>query len=365
MRRFLSSTARWLAWSLSFFLCLASANAKELRIEKFDAQIAVLPNSSVNVTESITVHFIGGPWHGLYREIPVEYVTPQGMNYSLFLNLTSITDGAHNPLKYDSSRERHYRKLKIYVDHADESVQTIIIQYTVSDALRFFEDHDEFYWNITGDEWTVPINSASAAISLPVEAKNIRANVYTGAYRSIARDAVAEVTGNGVEVRTTAPLAFHQGVTVAIAFDKGAVQPPTAADKVGLFLRSNWPLFFPLIVAAMMFWLWWNKGRDPRLRPIAAQYEPPDKLTPSEVGTLVDNSADMRDITSARTNRHCWMEFSAKALPVKPFLWPACTTSSTRACPPSRIAFSIPSFRAAITRTVRIASAAPISAPDW
>src|SRR4029077_19573436 len=29
------------------------------------------------------------------------------------------------------------------------------------------------------------------------------------------------------------------------------------------------------------------------------QYQPPDKLTPSEVGTLVDNSADMRDITAA------------------------------------------------------------------
>src|SRR5712672_1939580 len=111
MRRFLSSTARWLAWLLSFFLCLASANAKELRIEKFDAQIAVLPNSSVNVTESITVHFIGGPWHGLYREIPVEYVTPQGMNYSLFLDVKRVTDASGRTLKYESSRERHYRKL--------------------------------------------------------------------------------------------------------------------------------------------------------------------------------------------------------------------------------------------------------------
>jgi uncharacterized membrane protein YgcG len=47
-----------------------------------------------------------------------------------------------------------------------------------------------------------------------------------------------------------------------------------------------------------MFWWWWNRGRDPRLRPIAAQYEPPDNLTPGEVGTLIDNSVDMRDITA-------------------------------------------------------------------
>ncbi len=48
-----------------------------------------------------------------------------------------------------------------------------------------------------------------------------------------------------------------------------------------------------------MFWLWWSKGRDPRLQPIAAQYNPPDGLSPSEVGTLIDNSVDMRDITAA------------------------------------------------------------------
>jgi uncharacterized membrane protein len=49
----------------------------------------------------------------------------------------------------------------------------------------------------------------------------------------------------------------------------------------------------------LMFYLWWTRGRDPRLRPIAAQYEPPNQLTPGEAGTLVDNSANMRDITAS------------------------------------------------------------------
>ena len=282
-----------------YLLYVPVSLAKQLRIENFQSQIAVLPDSTINVTESITVHFLGGPWHGLYREIPVEYVTPQQMNYSLFLKVSRVTDASGHDLKYESSRVRHYLKLKIFVDNADNSVQTINIQYTVSDALKFFEDHDELYWNITGDEWDVPINSASASISLPAEAKNIRTNVFTGSYHATGHAATAEVEGNGVEVHTTAPLAYHEGITVAVAFDKGAVREPTAADRLGLFLRSNWPLGLPFIVAAFMLYLWWTRGRDPRLRPIAAQYEPPDKLTPSEVGTLVDNSADMRDITAA------------------------------------------------------------------
>lgn len=280
------------------FLFAPFLSARELRIEKFDEQVTVLPSGTVDVTENITFRFIGH-WNGVYREIPVEYNTPQGMNYSLFLNVKSVTDSSGDKLKFESSRDRHYRKLKIYVPGAENTTKTIVIEYTVSDALRFFEDHDEFYWNVTGDEWDVPIASATANITLPESTTGIRTNFFTGAYRSTGKQAVAEVVGNGVEVHTTAPLGYHEGLTIAVAFDKGIVHEPTSVDRAGMFLRSNWPLFLPIATFFGMFWLWWTRGRDPRLRPIAAQYQPPDQMTPSEVGTLIDNSVDMRDITAA------------------------------------------------------------------
>ena len=276
-----------------------TASAKELRIENFDAHIVVTGNGTIDVTETIRAHFIGGPWHGLYRSIPVEYMTPQGLNYTLFLDVKQVTDGSGHRLKFDSSRVRHYRKLKIYIPDADNSVQTISIEYSVSDAIKFFEDHDELYWNATGDEWDVPIQSAHAEIILPAGTSNIRATAFTGVYGSHAKDAEIDVAANGVEVRTTAPLPYHAGLTVAVAIDKGAIQEPTAADLFVRFLRSNWPLFVPVVVFCLMFYLWWTRGRDPRLRPIAAQYEPPNQLTPGEAGTLVDNTANMRDITAS------------------------------------------------------------------
>src|SRR2546430_2201862 len=281
-----------LTWAAAF-------SSRELRIENFQAEIIVAPDGSIDVTENIQAHFFGGPWHGLYRTIPVEYVTPQGLNYSLFLDVKRITDGSGRSLRFESSRERHYRKLKIYIPNADNSVQTISIQYSVSDALRFFDDHDELYWNVTGDECDIPIQAASARIILPEGTSNIRANAFTGAYRSRAQDADVDIAGNGVEMRTRRPMRLLEGVTVAIAFDKGLVHEPTAANKVSLFLRSNWPLFAPILAFVVMFYLWWTRGRDPRLRPIAAQYQPPDQLTPGEAGTLVDNSADIRDITAS------------------------------------------------------------------
>ena len=71
----------------------ASASARQLKIEKFSAEIFVQPDSTLDVTETIDVNFIG-VWHGLYRTIPVEYVTPQGFNYSLFVKFEGATDAA-------------------------------------------------------------------------------------------------------------------------------------------------------------------------------------------------------------------------------------------------------------------------------
>jgi uncharacterized membrane protein len=286
---------------LAFFSVLSASGitSRQLRIDDFHSDVIVMPDGVVDVTENIQAHFMGGPWHGLYRMIPVEYVTPQGLNYSLFLTVKKVTDGTGNPLKYESSRVRHYRRLKIYVPDADNSIKTIVIEYTVSDALRFFEDHDEFYWNVTGDEWDVPIKAASARVVLPEGTTNIRANAFTGGYRSRDQNADIDIAGNGVEVRTRDPLGIHEGLTVGVAFDKGFVHEPTTSQKIAMFLRSNWPLLIPISAFFIMFELWWTRGRDPRRRPIMAQYDAPDQLTPGEAGTLIDNSANMRDITAS------------------------------------------------------------------
>jgi uncharacterized membrane protein YgcG len=285
---------------LMILLALAtSASAKERHLKKFFSEIVVMPNGTVDVTENITFQFVGGPWHGINRYIPVEYSGPRGLNYTLFLDVKSITDESGSKLRYETSRERHYLNLKIYIPNADDSTRTISINYTVSDAIKFFDDHDEYYWNVTGDEWSIPIESSGARIVFPEGASNLRAKAFTGAYRSTGRDAVVEVSGTGVDVQTRDPLPMHEGLTVAVAFDKGAVREPSALSLLSRYLRSNWPLFIPIAAFFAMFWWWWTHGRDPRLRPIAPQYQPPHNLTPGEVGTLVDNSVDMRDITAS------------------------------------------------------------------
>src|SRR5262249_26326038 len=99
-------------------LLAAPPAAAQTVIESFRAEIAVLPDGTVDVTETIRPHFTAAR-RGIYRTIPVEYRSPQGFNYSLLFDNITVKDQNERPLKYESSRTGHYRKFKVYVPGAE------------------------------------------------------------------------------------------------------------------------------------------------------------------------------------------------------------------------------------------------------
>ncbi len=286
-----------LAASLLIFAAAPVAADKSLVIDNFHSDIAVHADAGIVVTETITLHF-SGYWNGIYRTIPVQYRTPQGFNYELLLDMYSITDDADNELNYESRRRGQYQELKIYIPGAVDTARTIILRYQVRNALKFFPQHDELYWNITGDEWEMPIRYASATIRLPEKVTGVRATAFTGGYGSSEQAALVQTEKNTVSIETQRPLNFREGLTVGVAWNPGVVHRPTPLERIASFLRANWVFCIPLLALVCMYYLWATKGRDPRLRPIAPQYEPPEAMTPAEVGTLVDNVPNMPDITA-------------------------------------------------------------------
>lgn len=271
------------------------AAQRSLVIERFEADIEVSRDGSIVVDETIVARFTGS-WNGIFRTIPVEYQTPGGLNYTLRLSVESVTDGG-SPLRYETSRERHYRKLKIWVPGAADATRTVKVRYRVANALRFFDEHDELYWNVTGDEWEVPIESAVAEVRLPAGATGVRAAAFRGAYGATERAAVLLEPGR-VRVDAGRELAFREGLTLVVGWDPGLVHRPTAVERTAGVLYSNLPLAIPPLVLFGMWRLWRARGRDPELAPIVTRYEPPDQMSPAELGTLVDGRPDMRDITA-------------------------------------------------------------------
>jgi len=278
---------------------VAPASARDWRVARFDTQMSVAEDGVATVTERLDVAFTGA-FHGIYRDIPVEYPGPHSSNYSLFLKVTGVTDGDGNKLKYDSSTRNGNRHLKIYIPDAVDATRTVQVHYTVTNAVRWFDDHDELYWNVTGNDWPVPIDSASASINFPPNAAGeLRAQAFTGAYGSQERDARIQVSGNTVSVETNNPLSMREGLTADVYISKGVLTQPSKLTQAIWFLRSNLIALLPLWAFIVMFVFWWTKGRDPKPGiSVAPMYEPPNGMTPAEVGTLIDDVVHPRDITS-------------------------------------------------------------------
>jgi len=282
-------------------------DGRSWRITSFHAEVEVFRSGQIVVTETIQPRF-DGQYNGIFRTIPVEYRTPAGFRYELRLDVESVTDEAGNELRHERDREGEYVKVTIWVPGAVDATRTVMLRYRVYNGLRFFEAdegrdgietaYDELYWNVTGTEWPVPIDRASATVRLPVDAAGVRAHAFTGAYGSVAEDTEVSVDGPRIEAVTTRPLGFREGLTVGVAWDAGVVERPTAFDRAVSLFGANWPLFLPFVAFVLMYRRWRERGKDPEMGSVEPRYEPPGSLTPAEVGVVVDNSPDMRDITA-------------------------------------------------------------------
>jgi uncharacterized membrane protein len=286
---------------LAILFCIFTgiATAKSWRIADFQDTITVDQDGSALVTERISLVFVG-EWHGLHRTIPIEYPGPNGTNYELFLQIRSVTDGQGGNLKYESSTAHGARDLKIYISDAVDTTRTVEITYRVRNATRFFKDYDEFYWNVTGNDWPVPIDHAEATVHFPeAAAGSIRAQAFTGVYGSSERNASAEVNGADAQFATNAALRMRGGMTIDVYIPKDILKEPGALTKFLWFLGGNPVVCLPLVTLAGMFVLWWHKGRDPDPgMSVAPMYEPPAGISPAEAGTLLDDAIHPRDITS-------------------------------------------------------------------
>jgi len=304
-RQSFAQSSKALLLRLAAVLVLAAPlAAKSWHISNFEDTITVNPDGSAQVTETILLVFVG-EWHGIHRTIPIEYPGPKGSNYQLFVNIIGVTDENGAKLKYDSSSSGAYRDLKIYIPNAIDTTRTVEIAYRVRNGTRFFDSkdpdsHDEFYWNVTGNDWPVAIDHASATVHFPAAANgSLRAQAFTGFYGSAGRDATAQVKGATVEFESTSPLPMRGGMTIDVYIPKGILQEPGGLTKFFWFIGSNLAILLPLVTFVAMFVLWWFAGRDPDPgMSVAPMYEPPPGISPAEAGTLLDDHIHPRDITS-------------------------------------------------------------------
>ncbi len=287
-----------------WFVLLLAASAlpsRAFEVARMDADIHIARNSSFTVTETIAADFGQEPKHGIFRDIVVQNPDRYGSSRRIRVHVTGVKDGQGNKRPYKAFRTGRYMRVKIGDPNSTVTGKhTYVIAYRVQNALLFFGDHGELYWNATGNEWPAPIRQASCRVHLPFkpESGTLQVAAFVGP-QGASEAGTAEKTADGGYFASPRPLAYNEGLTIAAGWPPGKVSPPGAFQKLWWFVTDNLFAFLPVLFLAGMFTLWRRVGRDPDPGiSETVQYEPPESLRPGEVGTLIDESVGMRDITA-------------------------------------------------------------------
>jgi hypothetical protein len=278
---------------------ITSAQAAET-ITDFFSDVTVETNGDLMVTESIRVNAEGDEIkRGLLRDFPTIYHRPDGTQVKVGFHVLDVKrDGHAEPYKLETLSNG----VRIRMGSADvllpEGPHEYDITYRTTRQIGFFKDFDELYWNVTGNGWTLPIDHAHARITLPGSTEILRTSVYTGPQGSTDKNAKVTSQGPGqVSFETTQFLGEYEGLTVAAAWPKGVVSPPSFIRILFYWVGDNLATVISLLgfilLAAYYIYIYATTRRrsDQHIVPL---YEPPAGLSAPSVRYIARQESDHR-----------------------------------------------------------------------
>ncbi len=272
----------------------AAQNLYPEEIKNFSVEITLNKDSSFLVKESIVYDFGENLKHGIYRDIQIKEIK---------IKVIKVVDEFGNPYIFKVSKTNNSLRIKIGdPDKEIKGERLYNIFYTVQRGLSYFANYDELYWNVTGNDWQVPIKKAGAKIHLPagVPEKEIKLACFTGFLGSQGKDCGIYLDKNGdINFESEKVFSPKEGLTIVLGLPKGIIKEPDIFQEILWRIEGFFPLLIPLLVFLYLLREWWIKGKDPKVKKtIIAQYEPPANLRPAEVSLVMRQKITPQDISA-------------------------------------------------------------------
>ncbi|MGH2681070.1 MAG: DUF2207 domain-containing protein [Actinomycetota bacterium] len=329
MRRFLLSTVA-VAGLLLMLGGPATGQSGDEVIHSYDVDIRILDDGDLLVTERIDYDFGSALRHGIFRTIPSRFPYDDVNDRVMPIEDVSV-ESPTAPSDVEVSEEGGGTTIR--VGDPDEEISgrhTYTVSYRVEGALNGFPDHDELFWNAIGDEWQAVIERSRVTVTAPAPIQRVTCfQGYEGSTEPCAR---ARFEGSEASFAPGRPLSAYEGLTVVVAIPKGAVLEPSPILEerwsAGRAFSLNAGTVAAAVVVTGLFGgllgrLWWREGRDRRYigsqidqvmgsptgesEPVPlregdfeapVEFAPPEDVRPGQIGTLLDERANVIDVTA-------------------------------------------------------------------
>jgi len=257
-------------------------------IDNYDINVVVHEDNSYSVTEQIDVFFTQDR-RGIYRTIPlfssesdarVENIKVANDPYTVTYDASSVEIRIGDPDVYINGKKSYK------------------ISYDFIIGVDGIPSYDEFYFNLIGDYWDTYINNASFTIEMPKQFDESNLSFQVGSFGQTNDTESVDwiVDGNTIIAQTNRKINNYEAVTAVLVLPEGYY---SEAEPLNAGINNIRYLMYALaiIFSILTFIFWIRNGKDNRLvAPI--QFYPPQDLTPAEVGYLINETVDPRDVTS-------------------------------------------------------------------
>ena len=292
-------------------LCLPFATFADERILSFHSDVRVFADGMIEVTETIKVRAEGNQIRrGIYRDFPVDYEDRLGNSYRIQLEPQAVLRNGNaesfHTVRSGRDIRTYFGRSNTFIEHGEH---TYVFRYRANRMLGFFDEHDELYWNVTGNNWAFPIDKATATVRLEFDAPRdlLMVDGYTGRMGSTAQEYGRFLDDEGnVQFQANKPLPASHGMTIVVGWPKGFVDEPTWGDRAGWILKDNRNFLAAvagfLLLLAYYIPIWLKHGKDPDEGVVVTRYEPPKGFSPASLRYIRQMYYDNKVMTAAIVN---------------------------------------------------------------
>jgi len=270
-------------------------------IHQLNSKLNIAASGNVDVVEDLKISFPAARQRKqFYRILPVWYQPKKSIHVvSLDVKKVTMDDKTVVPFQTWISGREQYLKIgdsstPLQGDHKFR------IEYTIEKAVQFENGNPQLYISVTGEHCPFTIEKATVTVAPPngTDMSKVKASSLVGT-RGIYKPGTAQNASGTVSV-SAQNLKPSQGLTVIVDLPRGSVVPHSVLYDAVLYLQKYYQIFVLPVATILLLSAWWFLyGRDPGAgKNQTTGWFPPDYLTPSEAGTLIDESCDLKDLVS-------------------------------------------------------------------
>lgn len=286
--------------------------AKSVVWREYNFDLTVQPNGDLRVVETQVIEFQGGPFSEGYAEIPL--ANTDGIDsIQLSEGGQAYTAGVYEPNGFFVTQTDNNVEIVWGLPQVRSETRTFTLEYTVHGVVRQYDTGDKLRYTLISpasadDDFT--IYSSKVTVHLPPGGQLIDDPDSIGA----ALEWQTDLDNLGVTYQSSGAFNASEGLAIELTFKHGAVTGPKPTwqpdfDKQQAYEQNVKPwinlgvwaitLAMLVVLPGALYLVWYLWGRDPSAA-IAPDYlpDPPSDLPPGLVGVLVDEKADLRDVTA-------------------------------------------------------------------